>query len=200
MIRLYGMVPYDRSGRVRWMLNELGLSFEDRTLSFRDGDLDAPEFRAISPLGRVPALEAEGGVRLCETSVILDWLGRTHGRGSLDPAHQDDAAYRSWLAIASCTIDPVCFEFVRPDVPRDDRPGRREQAARDLARSVFPALRAALASRDAILEGGFSAVDIQVAASLHYADRDGRLADEPRLGAWLDAQRGRAAAQSSGLF
>ncbi|MCB9676548.1 MAG: glutathione S-transferase family protein [Alphaproteobacteria bacterium] len=200
MLKLYGMAPVDRSGRVRWMLLECGVPFEDRWLKWREGDLDAPAFRAISPFGKVPAIETDDGLALCETSVILDWIGRTYGQGALNPAAHDAHRYRSWMALASSTIDPICFEFVRPDVPKDDRPARRAQALRDMNRSVFTALRETLADRGSILPAGFCAVDIQVAASLHYADSDGRLADEPRLKDWLSEMRERPAAVASKLF
>ncbi|MEZ4323476.1 MAG: glutathione S-transferase family protein [Myxococcota bacterium] len=199
MLKLYGIAPVDRSGRVRWMLHELGVPFEDRWLKWREGELDTPEFRAISPLGKVPAIEAEG-TTLCETSVILDWLGRKYGTASLDPSTHTADGYASWMAMASATMDPLCFEFVRPDVKPEDRPARRLQASRDLSRAVMPALRAALADRDTVLEAGFCAVDIQVAASLHYADAGQQLAEEPRLKAWLDQMRARPAAVASKLF
>lgn len=199
MVKLYGIVPFDRSGRVRWMLHECGVAFEDVWLDWREEELDAPEFRAISPLGKVPAIEA-GETRLCETAVCLEWVGRTYGKGSLDPLEHDPSAYQVWLALASSTIDHVCFEFVRPDIPKEHRPARREQAARDLGRAGFPALEKMLADRDSVLPTGFCAIDIQVAASLHYADRDGRLAEHPRLREWLDVMRARPAAQKAGLF
>lgn len=199
MITVYGINPRDRSGRVRWMLHEVGQPFEDHWIDWRGVEPDTPAFRAISPLGKVPAI-VTGDTHLCETSTILDWIGRTYGQGSLDPSSHDDNTYRSWLAMASSTVDPLCFEFVRPDVPRELRPPRREQAQRDLNRAVFPALESVLDERETMLPGGFSAVDIQVAASLHYADVDGRLADRDRVRAWLDAQRARPAAAASGLF
>jgi len=193
------MVPFDRSGRVRWMLEELAVPYEDRVLSWAERDLDSPEYRAISPLGRVPAL-VSGEVKLCETTVILDWIGRTHGTGSWSPDNQDDSAYRSWMGMAGSTIDAICFEFVRPDVPIDHREARRDQAAHTFQRTVLPALRQVLQSRDTVLEGGLCAVDLQIAASLHYADQRAALDGEPRLQAWLQQMRARPAAVQAGLF
>jgi glutathione S-transferase len=199
MITVYGFVPFDRSGRVRWMLHELGLEFEDQRLKFGDKGNRSPEFLAMSPLGRVPTMTCDD-VTLFESSVILTWLGRKFGKGSLDPASHDPSQYDCWMALASASMDPICFEFVRPDVPDDDKPMRRAQASRDMNRSISGALNSQLAERDSILTGGFCAVDIQVAANLHYADRVDQLAEQPRLRSWLDQMRGRPAAQASNLF
>ena len=59
MIRLHH-IPGSRSMRVLWLLEELGLDADLRVWSLTDGSLRSPEFRAMSPAGRVPALEVDG--------------------------------------------------------------------------------------------------------------------------------------------
>ena len=199
MITVYGFVPFDRSGRVRWLLEELGQPYTDHWLDFRSGEARSPAFLAISPLGRVPAVTCEGDV-LVESQAILSGLARRFGTGSLNPAHHDADQYESWMALASCTLDPVCFEFARPDIPKAERPARRAQAQRDLDRAIFRALLSQIDAHGTMLPGGFSPVDIQVAASLQYADRGGALADQPQLAAWLQTMRERPGAIASKLF
>ena len=55
MIRLHH-VPGSRSFRVLWLLEELGEAADLKIWSLTDGGLRSPEFRALSPAGRVPAL------------------------------------------------------------------------------------------------------------------------------------------------
>ena len=55
MIKLYH-ADGTRSVRSLWLLNELGLDFELVTLAFSMEALRAPEYLAVSPLGRVPCL------------------------------------------------------------------------------------------------------------------------------------------------
>ena len=58
MITLYH-VPQSRSMRVLWLLNELGVEFQLVSLPF-DKSLRSPEYLALNPVGRVPALEMDG--------------------------------------------------------------------------------------------------------------------------------------------
>jgi len=57
-IRLHH-VPQSRSMRVLWLLHELGVTFEVVEWPF-DKRLRSPEFLALNPAGRVPALEMDG--------------------------------------------------------------------------------------------------------------------------------------------
>ena len=198
MITLYGFVPKDRSGRVRWLLHELGLPYEDHWLNWSEGEPNSDWYRAMSPLGRVPAIRLVDGSTLCESAAIMTRLAETHGEGPWKPSAHPD--YPSWMSIASASIDPPAFEFVRPDVPSEDRATRRAQATRVMERSILPALRAALSERDSILPDGLCGVDLQVAASLHYVDSAGLLAEEPRLSEWLRDMRSRPAAVAAGIF
>ncbi|MEM8813172.1 MAG: glutathione S-transferase N-terminal domain-containing protein, partial [Pseudomonadota bacterium] len=56
-MKLY-YAPDTRAVRTAWLLLELGLDFEvERFKQLGDPAMRAPEFRAISPNGRVPVLE-----------------------------------------------------------------------------------------------------------------------------------------------
>lgn len=199
MITVYGFVPFDRSGRVRWMLHELDQPFEDHWLDFREGESRGPEFLAISPLGKVPAITI-GRLTVFESGAILDHLAQTFGEGStFYPGKHDGASYRSWLALASGTVDPCCFDFVRPDLSPESKALRMEQARVDLPR-ILDALLRQIGDRDSVLPTGFSAIDIQIAASLHYADRRDALEAHPQLKGYLDRARERPAAVRAGLF
>lgn len=59
MIRLHH-IAFSRSFRILWLLEEMGLKTDLRPYSITDGSLRATEFKAISPVGRVPALEIDG--------------------------------------------------------------------------------------------------------------------------------------------
>ncbi|MGN6375837.1 MAG: glutathione S-transferase family protein [Sphingomonas sp.] len=49
------------------------------------GHMRSPEFRAISPMGRVPVLELDDGRRLCESDAIANYLDETLSGPSLVP-------------------------------------------------------------------------------------------------------------------
>ncbi len=54
-MKLY-YAPKTRAGRVRWMLEELGVPYELHRLDLASGEHRTPEYLAVHPLGRVPAL------------------------------------------------------------------------------------------------------------------------------------------------
>jgi glutathione S-transferase len=65
------------SWRVLLALEWKGIAYESRLLSFSAGDLRTPEFRAVNPRGRVPALR-DGDVTVYESVAILAYLDRKH--------------------------------------------------------------------------------------------------------------------------
>lgn len=77
-------VPFSRSFRILWLLEELGLDYEVKQYAITDGSLRDPAFLAKSPAGRVPALEAKDQV-LFESGAIVQWLCETHEQAGLMP-------------------------------------------------------------------------------------------------------------------
>ncbi len=188
---LYRFVPFDRSGRVAWMLEELGLAYQVKELDFRKGDTRTPEYLAISPVGKVPAL-VEGESVLFETPAILQHLAEVHGKLCVPPGHPERAAFLSWLSLASASFDPVCFEFVRPDLPKEAMPARIEQSRKDVVR-YLDALERVLVGRDTVLAVGFTVVDLQLVCCLKYAEAGGVLGGRERLLAYMETHCSRPA-------
>jgi glutathione S-transferase len=65
-------------------LEEAGADYEAVRMSTRDGDQRKPEYLAINPKGRVPALVTDRGV-LTETPAILSYIPETHPSAGLLP-------------------------------------------------------------------------------------------------------------------
>jgi glutathione S-transferase len=61
--------------RVLLGLAAKGLDYESHLLSFSEGDLRKPEFRALNPRGKVPVVR-EGELTLHESLAILAWLDK----------------------------------------------------------------------------------------------------------------------------
>jgi len=79
-VKLYTYFRSSAAWRVRIALNLKGLGWEAAPLHLlRDGgEQHAPGFRAINPLGLVPALETGGGAVLTQSLAIIEWLEETH--------------------------------------------------------------------------------------------------------------------------
>jgi len=72
-------------------LEEAGADYELAVISTRDGDQRAPDYLAVNPKGRVPALVTERGV-LTETPAILSYIPETHPAAGLLPQDAWDRA------------------------------------------------------------------------------------------------------------
>lgn len=105
MITLYGM-PRSRSLRVSWLLEELGLEWRYHYVDFSAGDQNAPAFRAISPWGKVPALQ-DDDVVLTESAAICQYLAEKYGNGQwLPPIGTPEAAsYHRWYSFIICELE-----------------------------------------------------------------------------------------------
>jgi glutathione S-transferase len=103
MIILYHS-PRTRSLRVLWLLEELGVPYELRSMTFTPDVLQSADYLRLSPLGKVPALE-DGDVRLFESGAIVEYLVERYDDGRLAPAIGTPAraAYLQWIHFAEGT-------------------------------------------------------------------------------------------------
>lgn len=93
--------------RVRIGLNLKGLDYQLATHDLRAGEQRAPGYRALAPLGLVPALET-GDAVLTESLAILEWLDERHPTPPLLPRDADDRAIvRAMAQIVACDIHPL---------------------------------------------------------------------------------------------
>ncbi len=63
MIRVHG-ASNTRAFRVLWMLEELGVPYEQVKVDFHTGATRSPEFLRLNPNGRVPVLEDRRAPRI----------------------------------------------------------------------------------------------------------------------------------------
>jgi glutathione S-transferase len=63
---------------------ELGLSIEIKPVDFAAAYRDTPEWRAISPTGKLPAL-TDGELTMFESSAMVDYILDRYGEGLLRP-------------------------------------------------------------------------------------------------------------------
>ena len=71
-LTLYHAAP-SRSSIVRWMLEELGEPYDIHLLSLAKGEQSKPEYLAINPMGKVPALK-HGDAVITEAAAICTYL------------------------------------------------------------------------------------------------------------------------------
>ena len=107
--------PMGSATRVHWALNELGVPFEKVRVHMDKGDSKKPEFLAINPNGKVPAL-IDGSLKLFESLAIMFHLGDRYGeKAGLWPASGSDARSEGYLlsVYAMVEIQTSAFDFIR---------------------------------------------------------------------------------------
>ena len=99
MIRLWGRATSSNVMKAIWLLEELGLPYERRDVGGPFGGTGTAEYRAMQPLGLVPALEEEGGFTLFESNAILRYLCNAHAPATpFYPAEpRPRAAVEAWM-------------------------------------------------------------------------------------------------------
>lgn len=97
-------------GRVPLMaLEEAGIAFDIHVVAFMAGEHKSPEYLAINPKGKVPALRIDGH-SLTENVAILTYLDRRHPDAKLLPARHTDADLAQHLAdlsFCAATLHPL---------------------------------------------------------------------------------------------
>ena len=98
------------------VLDELGLDYRLQLVDMEAGECDTPEYRAIQPLGLVPALGLPGGGSMFESAAIVQYLADNHGDGALAPLQQSTgrAQYLQWMHYLSGTIYPTYNRYFWP--------------------------------------------------------------------------------------
>ena len=103
-------------------LEEIGIPFETRLIAFMAGEHRKPEYLAINPAGKVPALQTKAGV-LTQNGAILFYLARTYPEAGLLPLSGDpqaDASVLSSLFRMSADLHPLVTRFVIPGMILSD--------------------------------------------------------------------------------
>ncbi len=109
-------IPDWASSIIRLALEEQGQPYDLRLMDWDAGDFDAPAFRAVNPLGLIPALQTPDGP-MFETAAILLWLNARHGGLAPAPTDPARAAFLSWLLFTSNTVHPTVMALIHPDRP-----------------------------------------------------------------------------------
>ncbi|MGQ0564192.1 MAG: glutathione S-transferase family protein [Gemmobacter sp.] len=96
-------------------LVHLGVPFDLLNADIDGGALDSPAYRAINPLGLIPAMETPDGP-VFETAAILLYLDERHP-GTLGPVPGDGAraAWLTWFTFVTNTIHPLTMLLVHPE-------------------------------------------------------------------------------------
>lgn len=162
MIRLYHCVDA-RSFRALWALEELGLPYELELVPFPPR-ARVEGYRAINPLGTVPALVVDGHL-MTESAAIPHFLATRYGPSPLAVAVEEDAypEYLNFLHMGEATLtfpQTIHLRYTRLEPPER----RLAQAAEDYALWFGSRLRnaEAIMGPDFACAGRFTMADVSI--------------------------------------
>lgn len=191
--------PYVR--KVRIALIEKGIDHDINPVVPIPPANDAPEFRAMSPLGKIPAYE-DGDFAFSDSSVIIAYLERTQPGPALYPQNAKDYARALWLEEFSDTkmveaVGPVFFErIVAPNfMERETNQELVDEALNERIPFVFDYMEGKVNGGDYLVGESFSVADVGVGSVLRQYRLAGETVDTskwPRLAAYADSILGRA--------
>ena len=105
--------PDTASLAVRMVLAELGVPHQSRLIDREAGALDSPAYRAMHPLGLIPAMETPDGP-MFETAAILLYLSDRHPGLAPAPDSPQRAAFLKWLFFTSTNIHTCLLQLFYP--------------------------------------------------------------------------------------
>ena len=194
--------PTPNGRKISIALEEMALAYEVVPVNILRGEQQKPDFLAISPNNRIPAL-VDGDVKIFESGAILQYLGRKSGL-----LYPIDEAKRcrvdSWLFWQTAGLGPMAGQlswFTRvsniPDRDSADYSYAKHRYLKEVVR-LYGVLERQLAGRDFLCDA-YSIADIACWTWVdQYRDQIGGLDPFPSIATW-HARIGKRPAVKRGL-
>ena len=174
--------PQTRSQRAIWMLEEAGLEYEMELIDIRAPDRkDSKEFRAASPMGKVPAL-VDGDIHMSESAAICMYIADRYAPGVLAPIVDDPdrGKFLYWVLYTPSVVEPAMSE-------------KYNQVKADRARSgwgdfglMITTLDNALQDKEWIVGDRFTAADVMLGSSAVFMRMFEMLPENKNIDAYAD--------------
>jgi glutathione S-transferase len=163
-LTLYHASP-SRSSIVRWMLEETGEPYDLHLLKLTEGEQFKPDYLAVNPMGKVPALK-HGDVVITEAAAICAYLADAFPQAHLNVPIGDPrrGVYLKWLFFGPSSVEPALTD---PAFPRAEQPrrGRLGYGAFDTGLDVVAK---AVAKGPYLMGEQFTAADVVIGSGLRW--------------------------------
>ena len=173
-----------RDLRVRWALEEAGLSYRTRLLA--QGDQGKPEYCALQPFGQVPIFE-ENGFVLFESGAIVLYIGE-RSETLLPKDALARARATQWLIAALNSIEPWVLNVALIDLfyGNEEWAKLRRPGAVEFAQKRLSALSKRLGDGPYLDGARFTAGDLMMTTVLRILNHTDIVTGDARLAAYID--------------
>ncbi|WP_295193492.1 glutathione S-transferase family protein [uncultured Brevundimonas sp.] len=182
--------PMSRGRIVRWMLEEAGQPY--RTVVVDYPAMKSPDYLAINPMGKVPAI-AHHGVVVTECAAICAYLADAFPEAGLAPATDDPlrGLYYRWMFFAAGPVEAAVTAKSLGQLPPPEKSAMVGYGSFD---QVIDGLEYALDRSPWILGEQFSAADVYVGSQIAWGLMFKSLPERPAFKAYSERITTRPAA------
>ena len=181
--------PMSRGQIARWMLEEVGAAYDTVILAYGEDGMKAADYRAINPMGKVPAI-VHNGRTVTECAAICAYLADAFPDADLAPPPTDRHSYYRWLFFAAGPVEAAvtnkAMGFVVPE-------GRERAAGYGSFEDTIAALETAVAGDAWICGEQFTAADVYVGSTVDWGLMFKSLPTRPSFEAYAARLRERKA-------
>lgn len=174
--------PSSRAMGTLVLLEELGAPYQLHVLNIKRGEQRQPEYLAINPMGKVPAIR-HGDVLVTEQAAISLYLADLFAEKGLAPAIGDPqrGAYLRWMVFYGNCFEPAVVDHYlkRPAASKNETPYSSYE-------EVLDTLEKALTPGPYLLGERMTAADLLWGTALHWTTMFGIVPERPAFRAYID--------------
>lgn len=180
--------PMSRGRIARWMLEETGADYRAELLDYGPA-MKAPEYLAINPMGKVPALR-HGETVVTESAAICAYLADAFPEAGLAPPPERRGAYYRWLFFAAGPLESAAVNRALAfEVPAD----KQVMAGYGTYALVLDTLQRHLEANPYAAGDSFTAADVYLGAHIGWGMQFGTIEERPGFAAYWQRVSGREA-------
>ena len=190
-LALYHASP-SRSSIVLWMLEEVGEPYEVHLLKLSEGQNLKPDYLAVNPMGKVPALR-HGDTVITEVAAICAYLADEFPAAKLNVpiGTPQRGVYLKWLFFAPGCLEPAVTDRA---APRKDEARRGMLGYGDFD-TTMNVVAKAVEQGPWILGEQFTAADVVIGANIRWGMIFKMIPERPEFTAYAARIAARPAAQ-----
>ena len=169
--------PQSRGRIVRWILEELGIDYDTQILEYGTS-MKSPEYLAINPQGKVPAISHKGKT-VTETAAICAYLADAFPEAGLAPTDDERADYYRWLFYVAGPLEAALTN--KSLFGSDPTPEKQGMAGYGTYAQAVDGLSHAVKSNPFIAGNRFTAADVYVGAQVGWGLQFGTIEKRPEF-------------------
>lgn len=181
-LTFYHAIP-SRAAVVRWMLEEVGEPYDVKLLDLKAGDQRKPDFLAVSPQGKVPAI-VHKGVAMTEVAAICLYLADAFPQAKLTVPVGDPlrGPFLQWMFFNPSAIEPAMMDA---KFPRKETPPAAAVGYRDLD-TLLDVIVRGLGNGPYLMGEQFTAADVVIGSGLRWGMIFSMIPERKELKAYVE--------------